>query len=50
MTPPLIARELEMQSLLEHVRKQRSVLVLGGGGIGKSVLLEPFELEQATRV
>jgi energy-coupling factor transporter ATP-binding protein EcfA2 len=34
------ARELETQSLLEHVRKQRSVLVLGRGGIGKSALLE----------
>jgi hypothetical protein len=30
MTPPLIARELEMQSLLEHVRKQRSVRVVVG--------------------
>jgi energy-coupling factor transporter ATP-binding protein EcfA2 len=34
------AREIEAQSLLEHVRKQRSVLVLGRGGIGKSSLLE----------
>jgi ABC-type lipoprotein export system ATPase subunit len=34
------AREPETQSLLKHVRKQRSVLVLGRGGIGKSALLE----------
>jgi hypothetical protein len=35
------ARELETQSLFEHVRKQRSVL--GRGGIGKSALLEIHE-------
>ena len=38
--PTLIAREIETDTLLEHVRKQRSVLVLGRGGIGKSALLE----------
>jgi energy-coupling factor transporter ATP-binding protein EcfA2 len=38
--PAFTARELETQILLEHVRKQRSVLVLGRGGIGKSALLE----------
>lgn len=48
--PAFTARELETQSLLEHVRKQRNVLVLGRGGIGKSALLEPLELEQAARV
>ena len=35
-----IARESETELLLEHVRKHRSVLVLGRGGIGKSALLE----------
>jgi hypothetical protein len=34
------AREVETETFLEHVRKQRSVLVLGRGGIGKSALLE----------
>jgi energy-coupling factor transporter ATP-binding protein EcfA2 len=38
--PTFTARESETQILLEHVRKQRSVLVLGRGGIGKSALLE----------
>jgi energy-coupling factor transporter ATP-binding protein EcfA2 len=33
-------RETETQSLLEHVRKQRSVLIQGPGGIGKSALFE----------
>jgi hypothetical protein len=33
--PTFTAREIETQTLLEHVRKQRSVLVLGRGGIGK---------------
>ena len=34
------ARDLETELLLEHLRKQRSMLVLGRGGIGKSALLE----------
>jgi AAA ATPase domain len=38
--PAFTAREIETQSLLEHMRKHRSVLVLGRGGIGKSVFLE----------
>ena len=38
--PAFTAQESETQTLLEHVRKQRSVLVLGRGGIGKSALLE----------
>ena len=38
--PALIARESETELLLDHVCKQRSVLVLGRGGIGKSALLE----------
>jgi hypothetical protein len=33
--PTFTAQEIETQTLLEHVRKQRSVLVLGRGGIGK---------------
>jgi hypothetical protein len=41
--PAFTAREIETQTLLEHVRKQRSVLVLGRGGIGKSALLEIHE-------
>jgi ABC-type lipoprotein export system ATPase subunit len=38
--PVFTTRESETQILLEHVRKQRSVLILGRGGIGKSALLE----------
>jgi hypothetical protein len=38
--PTFTAREIETQSLLEHVRRQCSVLVLGRGGVGKSALLE----------